>query len=177
VLPPKGGSDTVLLGAANPELERELARKGLQVRVIRFTPFDAAAAGKVRHFETYNRTSASQRVADIVAAVRAHPGAALVADGDGALAALLATAIAPVPLAVLDVGRFDTSSDTDFIDHLYIPGLRRAGDLQTAASMSRGEIVVHNAGSKFNVPGLRAQAASLTAADIATLVRQAASRR
>jgi hypothetical protein len=174
VMPP---NRTVLLGAANPELERELMKKGLGVKVIRFTPFDAAAAGKIRHFETYNRTAASQRVADIVSAVRAYPGAAVVADGDAALAAILAAAVAPVRLAILDVDQFDTSSDTDFVDHLYIPGLRRAGDLRTAVSMSRGEIVVHNAGPKFDVTGLRAQAAKLTPADIAARVRQAVSRR
>lgn len=177
VLPGNQVRSAVLLGAANPELERELTKKGLRVSLIPFTPFDTAAAGKIRHFETYNRTAASQRVADIVSAVRAHPGAAVVAEGDAALAAILAAAVVPVPLAILDVGRFDTSSDTDFVDHLYIPGLRRAGDLRTAASMSRGEIVVHNAGPKFDVTGVRAQAARLAPADIAARVRQAARRR
>jgi hypothetical protein len=187
VLPPRGGSHgaggsqtdarTVLLGAPNPELERALTKSGLRVSVIPFTPFDAAAAGKIHHFETYNRTPASQRVADVVSAVRAHPGGAVVADGDAALAAILAAAVAPVRLAILDVGQFDTSSDTDFVDRLYIPGLRRAGDLRTAVSMSGGEIVVHNAGPKFDVTGLRAQAARLTTADIVARVRQAASRR
>ena len=185
VLPPKGGSYksggggsyTVLLSTPNAELERALGAAGLRVSVIPFTPFDPGAAGKIHHFETYNRTPASQRVADIVSAVRAHPGAAVVADGDAALAAILAAAVAPVPLAILDVGQFDTSSDTDFVDHLYIPGLRRAGDLQTALTMARGEIVVHNAGPTFNVTGLRAQSGRLAPSDIAALVRKAASRR
>ena len=93
VLPPQGGSHkesgdrgsyTVLLGAPNSELERALEAAGLRVSVIPFTTFDTAAAGKIHHFETYNRTAASQRVADIVTAVRAHPGAAVVADGIGA---------------------------------------------------------------------------------------------
>lgn len=176
VLPRKGGS-YVLLGAANPELERELTKAGVRATVIPFTRFDTAAAAKVRHFETYNRTAASQRVADIVSAVRAHPGAAVVAEGDVALAVILASAIAPVALAILDVGQFDTSSDADFVEHLYIPGLRRAGDLQTAVRMSRSEVVVHNAGPKFNVTGLRAQAGRLTAAGIAARVRKAASGR
>ena len=173
----RGDTRTVLLGAPNAELDRALASAGLRATVIPFTRFDADAAGKVRLFETYNRTAASQRVADIVSAVRAHPGAAVVADGDAALAAILAAAVAPVPLAILDVGQFDTSSDAGFVDHLYIPGLRRAGDLQTAISMSRGEIVIHNAGPKFNVTGLRAQSARLTPSDIAALARKAASSR
>jgi dienelactone hydrolase len=168
---------TVLLGAANPELERALGAAGLHATVIPFTQFDSVAAGKIHHFETYNRTAASRRVADIVTAVRAHPGAVLVADGDAGLAGLLAVAIVPVPLAVFGVNQFDPSNDTDYVDHLYIPGLRRAGDLQTAASMARGEIVVHDAGSRFGVPGLRAQSARLTASEIVGLVRKAASAR
>jgi hypothetical protein len=171
------GGSYVLLGAPNSELERALGAAGLRVSVIPFTRFDTVAAGKIHHFETYNRTAASQRVADIVTAVRAHPGAALIADGEAGLAGLLATAIVPVPLAVLGVGQFDSSSDADYVDHLYIPGLRRAGDLQTAASMARGEIVVHDAGSRFSVPGLRAQSARLTASDIVALVRKTASTR
>lgn len=166
---------TVLIGGSNPALERALTTAGLRVEVIPQARFDTDAAGKVRHFDTYNRTAASQRVADIVAAVRAHPDAALVADGDLALAAILAAAITPVRLAILAVGAFDTSSDAAFVDHLYIPGLRRAGDLQTAVSMARGEIVVHNAGAQFNVSGLRAQPTALAPADIAALIRKTAS--
>jgi hypothetical protein len=165
----------VLLGAPNSELERALGAAGLRVSVIPLTRFDAVAAGKIHHFETYNRTAASQRVADIVTAARTHPGAALIADGEAGLAGLLAAAIVPVPLAVLGVGQFDSSSDADYVEHLYIPGLRRAGDFQTAASMARGQIVVHDAGSRFSVPGIHAQSARLTASEIVALVRKAAS--
>jgi hypothetical protein len=142
---------TVLLGAANPELEQALMKAGFQSKLISFTRFDAQAAAKVNHFETYNRTPASQRVADIVAAVGAQPGAVVIADGDAALASILAAAIVPIRLAILDVKSFDSSNDQAFVDHLYIPGLRRAGDLATAASMARGEIVVHDAGPAFSV--------------------------
>ncbi|MEO8077294.1 MAG: hypothetical protein ABI818_13265 [Acidobacteriota bacterium] len=158
---------TVLLAAADGALEPALARAGFRVVPIAFTPFDAAAAAKVSQFETYNRTAAGQRVADIVAAARANPGAALVADGDAALAGLLAAAVVPVPAAVLDVGPFDASSDADFLEHLYIPGLRRAGDLPVAAAMARGEIVVHNAGERFVVKGLRVQGSKLTPGEVA----------
>jgi hypothetical protein len=176
----RGGSDrvrTVLLGAADPALERELTRAGLRVNVVSFTRFDEAAAGKVRHFDTYNRTAASQRVADIVSALREHPGAALVADGEAGLAGLLATAIVPVRLAVLGVGQFNTAADADYVEHLYIPGLRRAGDFQTAVAMAHGEIVVHDASPEFSLRGLRAQSSRLTASEIAALVRKAASTR
>jgi hypothetical protein len=116
-------------------------------------------------------------VADIVGAVRAHPGAALVADGDAALAAILASAVVPIRLAVLDVNGFDSSSDQAFIDRLYIPGLRRAGDLQTAAAMSTGEIVVHNGGSTFNVARLAPKTSKLTTAEIVAIVGKSSSNR
>jgi len=163
---------TDLLGAANPEIEQALTKGGFQPKVIAFTPFNSQAAAKVNHFETYNRTAASQRVADIVAAVRALPDAVVIADGDTALAAILAAAIVPVRLAILDVNGFDSSSDQAFVEHLYIPGLRRAGDLQTAASMFRGEVIVHNAGTSFTVPTLHPRAAKLSPTEIVALVRK-----
>jgi len=182
VRPPKGGSHegtnkTVLISTPNPELERALTSAGYKPTAIPFTKLDTGAAAKVRHFETYNRTPASQRVADIVAAVRAHPGAALVADGDAALAAILASAVEPIRLAVLDVAGFDSSNDQAFVDHLYIPGLRRAGDFQTAAAMAGGELVVHNAGSGFTVPALKPQVGKLTPAEVVATLRKSSSTR
>jgi hypothetical protein len=67
---------------------------------------------------------------------------------------------------VLDVGRFDTSSDAAFLDRVYIPGLRRAGDFQTAASMAGGEVIVHDAGDAFRVTGLHVRPQKLTAREI-----------
>ena len=172
-----GRNRAVLLGASSAELERGLKAAGFQPSVISFTRFDAQAAAKVNHFETYNRTPASQRVADIVAAVRAQPGAVVIADGDAALASILAAAIVPIRLAIVDVNGFDSANDQAFVDHLYIPGLRRAGDLATAATMARGEIVVHNAGPAFSVTALHPQAAKLSATDIVALVRKSQSTR
>jgi hypothetical protein len=161
---------TVLVSHSNPAVEKALASAGFAVRPIALTPFDAAAAAKVDHFDTYNRTAAGQRVNDIVTAVRANPGAAVVADGDVALAAILAAAVAPVRLAILDVDRFDTSNDGAYLDRLYIPGLRRAGDLKTAASLVRGRLVIHNAGDRFDI-GAPSQPSQLTPADIVKALR------
>jgi hypothetical protein len=162
---------TVVLAGADPELERTLKSGGFDVRTVALSPFDAAAADKIRHFETYNRTAAGQRVADIAAALRAAPGAALVAQGDAALAGILAAAVAPVRLAVLDVGDFDTSSDDAFVERLYIPGVRRAGDLQTAAAIAGPRLVIHNAGERFVLTGARVDRAKLAPRDIVTLLR------
>jgi hypothetical protein len=162
----------VLLATTETSLAAALTRAGFEVESIAFTPFDAESASKIRHFETYNRTAASQRVADIVAAIRRHPGAPLIADGDAAVAGLLAAAIVEVPRAILDVGRFDRSSDAAFLEHLDIPGLRRAGDLQTAATLARGKAIVHNAGERFGVSGLDVRPQPLTASEIVALLRQ-----
>jgi hypothetical protein len=163
---------TVILADADPDVGAALRKAGLEIRTVAFTPFDGAAAAKVKHFETYNRTAAAQRVADIVAALRESPSAMLVADGDAALAGLLAAAIVPATRAILNVGDFDTSSDAAFLDRVYIPGLRRAGDFQTAAGMIRGDVIVHNAGPAFRVAGIRVDRQRLTAREIVALARK-----
>ena len=161
---------TVLLAGSDPELERRATQRGLQVRHVTFTPYDSAAAAKVRHFETYNRTAAAQQVADIVTAAQAAPGAILVATREYGLAGLLASAMTPLSRAILDIGDFDPSSDDDFLAQLYIPGLRRAGDLGTALSMAAGPVVFHDAGAAFTLPGARVETRRLTAAEIADLL-------
>jgi hypothetical protein len=158
----------VLVAGDTGDVDRSLRSAGFDVRAIRLTPFDATAAAKVEHFDTYNRTAASQRVADIVSALRAAPGAIIVAAGDEALAAALASAVATPRLAVLDVKRFDTSSDQAYLDHLAIPGIRRAGDLGTASEIAGTRLVFHDTGGM-----LEGRATTFTPAEIVSLVRQA----
>lgn len=164
-------SRTVVMASADPELERQLRSRGFSIRKVDYTPFDAEAAAKIPHFDTYNRTSASQRVADIVETLRASPGSALVASGDAALAGLLAAAVETGRSAVLDVDGFDTSSDAAFVDRLYMPGLRRAGDVSTAAQLAGTRLVIHNAGEKFVVAGVRARSEKLQPREIVELLR------
>jgi hypothetical protein len=163
---------TVLLASAQPDLAPALLAAGLDVVAVPFTAFDATAAANIKYFDTYNRTAASQRVTDIVEAVRAHPAAVLVADGDAALAAILASAVVPVRRAILDVGGFDPSSDAAFLDRLYVPGLRRAGDLQTAVRAAAGELILHDASPAFHLAGPRVENRRLTPAEIAALARK-----
>jgi hypothetical protein len=152
-------------------MDSTLTKAGFTVRRVRATPFDAEAAAKVSHFETYNRTAASQRVADIVRTLEENPGAAVVADGDWGLAALLAAAVAPAARVVADVARFDIDSDDAFLEHLDIPGLRRAGDLRTALTMTTARVVTHNAGDRFVLDGAQVQHDKLTADRIMELLR------
>lgn len=170
--PPSARRPAILVAGDQPDVVARMRKAGYTVRPITFTPFDQPAADKVRHFDTYNRTPASQRVADIVSALRAEPNAILVAAGDAALAGALASAIEPPRLAVLDVGGFSTADDDAYLGRLYTPGLRRAGDLRTASEIARGRLVIHNAGAVFDAPGARVQQATLTPAEIVALVRQ-----
>jgi hypothetical protein len=163
-----------LLAGDTEALEAPLRRAGFDVRRIPFTVFDEAAAGKVQHFETYNRTAAGQRVADIARALRDAPGAVLIAAGETALAGALAAAVERPRLAVLDVRGFDTSRDDDFLRQLYIPGLRRAGDLQTAGELAGDRLVIHGAGSHFEAKGARIERTTLSPERIVALARGAA---
>ena len=153
-----------------------MSSAGFIVRPFLLTPFDQAAAAKVAHFDTYNRTAAGQRVADIVAAARANPGAALVADGDVALAApSWRPSIAPLPdcRARRRPLRF-VQRRCVCRTPVYSLGLRRAGDLRTAASIARGRLVsAHNAGDRFAVTGVELNPRMLTPVQIAETIRLA----
>ena len=164
-----GRRRTVIVAGVDAAAERQLRSAGFTIKNVDFTPFDADEAEKIPMFDTYNRTAASQRVADIVEALRAAPEAALVAAGDTALAGLLALAIEPGRRAVLEIGQFDATSDAAFVERLYMPGLRRAGDVSTAAQMAGDRVVIHNAGANFPVTGVRQQ--KLSAAEIVALLK------
>jgi hypothetical protein len=163
---------TVLAAGVDPDLQRQLKSAGFMVRAVDFTPFDEAEAAKIPHFDSYNRTKAGQRVADIVAAMRAAPDSALVASGDEALAGLLASAVETDRVAVLDVANFDTSSDTAFVERLYIPGLRRAGDVSTAARLAGRGVVLHNGGEAFRLESGEVRRGKLSAREIVDLLKR-----
>jgi hypothetical protein len=163
---------TVIVAGIDAELEKEMRSAKFILKPVDFTPFDAAEAAKIPHFDTYNRTAASQRVADIVEALRATPDAVFVGSGDAALAGLLALTIESGRRGVLDIGEFDTSNDAAFVDRLYMPGLRRAGDLSTAASLVEDRAVIHNAGPSFVLNGTAARREKMTAKEIVAMLRQ-----
>jgi hypothetical protein len=168
-----GAGRVVVLASGDPQLASALRQAGFQVRDVSFTPFDADAAAKVSHFATYNRTPASQRTFDIVKALAAAPpSAALIADGDAALPALLAQAVFPRARVIADVDGFDVASDEAFLERLDIPGLRRAGDLRTALRGAERTVVIHGAGERFRIEGsgARVESRRLSAAEIVRLI-------
>jgi dienelactone hydrolase len=167
----RGARNIVVLATDHPALESMLARAGFTVRRVAATPFDAEAAAKIEHFATYNRTDASQRVADLVRALDDNPGAMLVADGAFGLPAVLALAVVPIDRAVIDVGRFDATSDDEFLARLDIPGIRRAGDVHTALAMATGHVTLHNAGDRFVVDSQAVESRQLTPAEIVALLK------
>ncbi len=166
------GRQTVLIAGTDPGVAEQLRTAGLIVKTIALTAFDAQAAAAIAHFDTYNRTAASQRVADIVAAMRAAPDAGVVAGRDAALAALLAASVEPGRTVILDVDGFDTSSDAAFVDRLYIPGLRRAGDLETAAALAGGRVIIHNAGDRITLKGAQVRRDKLSMRELLALLRR-----
>ena len=88
-------------------------------------------------FTTYNRTDDSNRVQDILTAIvylESRPDVARVnmaGVGKGGLWCLLARALAPqLHRTLVDVSRFSSEEDQAYLEHLYVPVLRRAGRLQ-----------------------------------------------
>ncbi len=128
--------------------------------VFAIDPFlTCAAKGErkrdVQFFATYNRTDDAERVQDIVTAFaflrprfrQVH----LVGLGSAGLWVLLARAVTEgTGKTVVDAAQFDASSDDAFAQRLFIPCLRRIGDVRTAlALIAPTPLLVHNAHPNF----------------------------
>jgi hypothetical protein len=123
----------------------------------------------IAHFECFNPTDAALRVQDVLTALaylraRAYtvPGSVgcapraggvhLVGLGQAGLWCLLARALAGTTVGrmVVDAAQFDCTADDAWIESLYLPLLRRAGDLRTAVALSApGPLWIHNAAPGF----------------------------
>ena len=86
------------------------------------------------------------------------------------LAAVLAMAVSRPRIAILDVESFDISNDDDYLRRLFIPGLRRAGGLQTAGGFLPEGSVIHNAGERFTIDRVKSRPAKMTPREIADAV-------
>lgn len=97
---------------------------------------------EMNYWTTYNPTVASLRIAQVRFALekaRTRPDVLsldLVGVGDAGAWAFLAGATGPVVRRmIVDLKGFSIDSDEPFLENLFVPLLRRAGDLRTAAAM------------------------------------------
>jgi dienelactone hydrolase len=110
---------------------------------------------RYKFFDTYNRTDTANRVQDILTSLAylesTNKTVNLVGIGDAGLWCMLARAFAPkVNKTVIDASGFDTSNDQAFVERLYVPCLRRAGDFRTAGSLiAPGKTMIHNTRGRF----------------------------
>ena len=141
-----------VLAAEASALGRLLARRGTPLLLIDAFQTGAAVAerdiaGAGRNAEAYyhvfNRSDDANRVQDILTAIaflRRHTGAEtinVVGTGRAGLWVLLAAALDAGELTVAaDLDRFDASDDAAYIEGLFVPGLRRAGDVRAAGAAS-----------------------------------------
>ena len=136
-------------------LERNCGGPVRPAKLLTFTSFDAEAAarsGTSRPTTARPRASASLTSLPRSALIPAPPWSRTAMPR---LAAILAAAVVPISTVIADVSGFDPKSDADYLKHLYVPGLRRAGGLDTAASASAAAIVVHGAGDRFTLKNAR----------------------
>lgn len=174
------GKAALLKNGAPGELIGALLKRGSSVLAIdTFLTGEADKHDeriKDKFFTTFYRTDAAERVQDIVTALvyaatkqplaLSRPGRAvskgaaavdLIGLGKSGLDCLFARAFAGVPGAtVIDADKFDAESDRAFAEGFFVPGIRRVGDIRTAAAMvAPGRLVIHNAAKGFPAEWIR----------------------
>jgi hypothetical protein len=108
-------------------------------------------------FTTYNRTDDANRVQDILTALaylKSKTGIRevnLVGLERAGLWCLLARALVPeLSATVADADGFDSSDDAKYLEKLYIPHLRRAGDFRTALMLAApSRLLIQNTAGRF----------------------------
>jgi len=151
---------------ANNAMVGELVRRGQFVLSVDTFNTGAAKANRDmsdRFFTTYNRTDDANRVQDILTAIaylKSKPQVSsinLVGLGKAGLWCLLARALTPeIQNTVADGSQFKSQNDQSYLDELYIPLIRRAGDFRTALTVaSPTKLLIHNVGSQFDTEWVR----------------------
>ncbi len=125
-----------------------------------------AGAGRnaERYYHVFNRSDDANRVQDILTAAAFLRGRAanarvhVVGLGRAGLWAMLAAALDGEfrgVAAALD--RFDPTADSDYLDRLFIPGIRRAGDFRAAATLlADTDLLLHGVHQGFPASWYRA---------------------
>ena len=159
--------------AERSEIGRTLIARGVPVLMIdafqtgsAVADRDIAGAGRnsERYYHVFNRSDDANRIQDILTAaafLRGHReagGVRLVGIGRAGLWTLLAAALdGGVQSIAADVDGFDAATDSEYVEGLFIPGLRRAGDFRAVAALvsDRG-LLLHNAHEGFPMAWYRA---------------------
>ncbi len=129
--------------ALRTETAAQLLRAGRPVLIIE--PFRSDPTRKQReqsdsYFLSYNRSESADRVQDILTSLaflkNQYSGRTeLIGISDAGIWCIFAAAIAPIPVDVIaDLNGFG-GSDEDFRDRFFIPGIQRAGGLNTALKL------------------------------------------
>ena len=106
----------------------------------------------VKFFTTFNRTDTAERVQDILTALaylRGQDGVErlnLIGFDEGGLWGMLAAGVdGDLNRLVADMARFNAEDNGEWIERLYVPCIRRVGDLKTAgALMAPASFLIHN---------------------------------
>lgn len=168
IVPPEG------MGDEPSELARALREAGqtvMMVEVFSTGRTKRARKSDVEFFTTYNRTDTALRVQDILTALaylqQRHATVNLVGMGEAGLWCLLARGLADgVATTVVDAAQFDNDDDEAFRQRLFVPCLRRAGDLSTAGALTAPHrLWIHNTGGEFRADRIRAAFVAAGAAD------------
>ncbi len=110
------------------------------------------------HFLTYNRTTMAVRIQDILTAAAYLDSRSeakrinLIGLGQAGIWSLLAAAIMePLNSVIIDTYGFDGEQDSLYLEDLFVPGLRRAGDVRTAqALLAPTPVILFNTQGKFD---------------------------
>lgn len=169
----KGKRELVNIKRAKPSsFLSSLLRKGYQVLAIdpfltgEFHSFGAKSGRRqtIKFFTTYNVTDTALRVQDILTAYSYLKGYRVAASidiiglGQGGLWCLLARPLIPnVKSTVIDANKIQVDRDEDFLQDIYVPGLRRIGDIRAALTLiAPHRLLIHNLGSGFPVQQIQA---------------------
>jgi hypothetical protein len=169
----------------------DLLRRGQ--RVLAISPFlvgsSPSNSGRrdtdVPLFHTYNSCDATCRIQDILTALAYLRTRADVTSihlqgmGAAGLWCLFARALAPgVGRTVVDGNRLRASDDAYWAEHLFIPAIRAAGDLRTAAALiAPAPLFVHNTGADFPIDEFRSSYRAAEACSSLTISRRRVNRR
>jgi len=161
------GKDALVKDGQPLPVVRELLARGFAVLGIDcFGTGESAALAAERdkslpHFLCYNRSDACLRIQDILTAsayLRSLvESVSLVGLEQAGLWCLLAAGVSQgLAGVVADTARFDCEDDQAWVRDIYIPHLRRAGDVRTAAALAAPvPIALHNLSCTFPSDCLR----------------------